>query len=54
MVKCLLFPFSQQIPAHLSTFRSEKAKEAAFKHHATDSTSRQGAFGHGIYEPAKS
>ena len=45
---------SPQIPAYLSTFRSDQAKDSAFKHHATDSTSRQGVFGHGIYEPAKS
>lgn len=44
----------EKIPAYLSTFRSDQAKDSAFKHHATDSTSRQGVFGHGIYEPAKS
>ncbi|EDO43313.1 predicted protein [Nematostella vectensis] len=43
-----------KIPPVTVTFRSEKAKSAAFDHHATDSTSRKGVFGHGIYEPAKS
>lgn len=47
-------PKFEKVPAYLSTFRSDKAKDTAFKHHATDSTSRRGAFGHGIYEPAKS
>ncbi|KXJ18672.1 cilia- and flagella-associated protein 77 [Exaiptasia diaphana] len=47
-------PKFQKIPAQIESFRSENAKKQAFKHHATDSTSRKGAFGHGIYEPAKS
>ncbi|XP_070582073.1 cilia- and flagella-associated protein 77-like [Ptychodera flava] len=40
--------------AHLETYRSPSTKDVAFKHHATDSTSRRGVFGHGIYEPASS
>ncbi|XP_031561882.1 cilia- and flagella-associated protein 77-like [Actinia tenebrosa] len=44
----------QKIPSQIESFRTDKAKTGAFKHHATDSTSRKGAFGHGIYEPAKS
>ncbi|XP_077986642.1 cilia- and flagella-associated protein 77-like [Glandiceps talaboti] len=45
--------FTNPTSAHLETFRAPTAKDSAFKHHATDSTSRRGVFGHGIYEPTK-
>ncbi|KAK3753818.1 hypothetical protein QZH41_018470, partial [Actinostola sp. cb2023] len=47
-------PKFNKIPSVVDSFRTDPAKTGAFKHHATDSTSRKGAFGHGIYEPAKS
>lgn len=47
-------PKFQKVPAQLETFRSDSAKKAAFRNHATDCTSRRGVFGHGIYEPGKS
>lgn len=43
-----------QIPAKLQTFRTDKEKAVAFVNHASDSTSRTGIFGHGIYTAAKS
>ncbi|XP_002735038.1 cilia- and flagella-associated protein 77-like [Saccoglossus kowalevskii] len=46
--------FRSASSAHLETFRSAQAKSTCFNHHATDSTSRRGVFGHGIYEPARS
>jgi len=46
--------FSKSAHPHLETFRSERAKEAAFKHHLSDCISRKGVFGHGIYEQARS
>ena len=46
--------FALQIPGQLETFRTDKAKQRAFTHHASDCTSRTGVFGHGVYEAAKS
>ena len=42
------------MPGQLETFRSQKARQMAFSHHASDCTSRTGVFGHGIYEEAQS
>lgn len=46
--------FSTSARAHLETFRTDSAKQAAFKHHQTDGISRRGVCGHGGYEQAKS
>ena len=42
------------MPPHLDTFESSEKRNAAYKNYKYDSVSRQGLFGHGIYEPAKS
>lgn len=44
----------RKINGQLETFRTDKARNDAFTHHATDCTSRTGVFGHGTYESAKS
>jgi len=41
------------LPA-LQTFRSDDARQKAYRHHSSDCTSRTGVFGHGNYEGAKS
>ncbi|CAB4021232.1 Hypothetical predicted protein [Paramuricea clavata] len=43
----------EKISPKLETFRTSEAKTQAFKHHGSDSTSRKGVFGHGLYETAK-
>lgn len=46
--------FKNHAKPKLQTFRSEEARMKAFEHHISDSTSRTGVIGHGIYEDAKS
>jgi len=46
--------FKNNAKPKLETFRSEEERRKAFSHHISDSTSRTGVTGHGIYEDAKS
>lgn len=41
--------FSKSAQSHLSTFRSQEAKDKAFECHSSDRAARQGIHGNGIY-----
>lgn len=45
--------FTKSAKPHLQTFRTNRAKDSAFKNLETDQICRQGDFGTGIYEPAQ-
>lgn len=45
--------FGRKATPHLETFRTKNARAAAFSHHSSDQTARQGIYGQGCYEPAK-
>lgn len=45
--------FNKKAKPQLETFRGDKAKQEAFKHHQSDCIARRGAVGQGVYEQAK-